>query len=121
MTQELSIRAFFDQATNTVTYLVWTAKTRIAALIESVLDYDPGGGKVSASGVDKVLAAAAGEKLQIQCPRSRRAWPCSISSRAGTIPHRRHSALDYLSPNSYQRNHSAQADFRSPAPSTETR
>jgi len=25
MTQELSIRAFFDQATNTVTYLVWDA------------------------------------------------------------------------------------------------
>jgi len=66
MTQELSLRAFFDQATNTVTYLVWDAKTRIAAVIDSVLDYDPGSGKVSAYGVDKVLAAAASEKLQIQ-------------------------------------------------------
>jgi putative transposase len=27
-----------------------------------------------------------------------RVWPCSISSRVGTTPHRRHSALDYLSP-----------------------
>jgi len=35
-------------------------------------------------------------------------------------PHRRHSALDYLSPINYERNHSAQADFRSPTPSTET-
>jgi hypothetical protein len=55
MTQELSIRAFFDQATNTVTYLVWDAKAQIAAVVDSVLDYDPTSGKVSASGADKVL------------------------------------------------------------------
>ena len=35
-------------------------------------------------------------------------------------PHRRHSALDYLSPIDYERNHSVQADFPSPIPSTET-
>jgi putative transposase len=35
-------------------------------------------------------------------------------------PHRRHSALDYRSPINYERSHSAQADFRSPSPSTET-
>ncbi len=35
-------------------------------------------------------------------------------------PHRRHSALDYLSPINYERSHSAQADYRSPTPSTET-
>lgn len=35
-------------------------------------------------------------------------------------PHRRHSALDYLSPINYERSHSAEADFRSPTPSTET-
>jgi putative transposase len=34
-------------------------------------------------------------------------------------PHRRHAALDYLSPINYQRRHSAPADFRSPPPSTE--
>ena len=34
-------------------------------------------------------------------------------------PHRRHSALDYLSPINYQRNHSAQTDYQSPTPSTE--
>lgn len=66
MTQELSIRAFFDQATNTVTYLVWDAKARIAAVIDPVLDYEPGSGKVSASGVDEVLAAAASEQLEIK-------------------------------------------------------
>jgi putative transposase len=35
-------------------------------------------------------------------------------------PHRRHSALDYLSPINYERSHSAKADFRSPTPSTES-
>jgi putative transposase len=35
-------------------------------------------------------------------------------------PHRRHSALDYLSPINYERSHSAQAHYRSPTPSTET-
>jgi putative transposase len=35
-------------------------------------------------------------------------------------PHRRHSALDYLSPINYERSHSAQADYRSPTPSTAT-
>jgi putative transposase len=35
-------------------------------------------------------------------------------------PHRRHSALDYLSPVNYERSYSAAPDFRSPTPSTET-
>jgi putative transposase len=35
-------------------------------------------------------------------------------------PHRRHSALDYLSPINYERSHSAKADYRSPTPSTES-
>ena len=34
--------------------------------------------------------------------------------------HRRHSALDYLSPINYERSRSAEANFRSPTPSTET-
>jgi putative transposase len=35
-------------------------------------------------------------------------------------PHRRHSALDYLSPIDYERSHSAETDSRSPTPSTES-
>jgi putative transposase len=35
-------------------------------------------------------------------------------------PHRRHSALDYLSPIDYERNRSVKTDYRSPTPSTES-
>jgi putative transposase len=35
-------------------------------------------------------------------------------------PHRRHSALDYLSPINYQRSHSKDPGYRSPTPSIET-
>jgi putative transposase len=35
-------------------------------------------------------------------------------------PHRRHSALDYLSPINYERSHLQETFYRSPTPSTET-
>ena len=35
------IRAFFDEPTNTVSYLVVDPATRQAAAIDPVLDYDP--------------------------------------------------------------------------------
>jgi putative transposase len=35
-------------------------------------------------------------------------------------PHRRHSALDYLSPINYERSHLHETLYRSPTPSTET-
>lgn len=35
-----SVKAFFDEATNTVSYVVAEAETRACAIIDSVLDYD---------------------------------------------------------------------------------
>ena len=59
------IRAFFDEATYTVTYLVWCPTSRHAVIIDPVLDYDHASGKVSTHSVDKVLAVAAEEGLTI--------------------------------------------------------
>jgi glyoxylase-like metal-dependent hydrolase (beta-lactamase superfamily II) len=53
-----SIRAFFDEPTNTVSYLVMDAETREAAIIDPVLDFDIRSGKISTSGADAILAAA---------------------------------------------------------------
>ena len=59
------IRAFFDEATNTVTYLVADPATRRAAVIDPVLDYDHRSGRASARSADAVLLAAARRELQI--------------------------------------------------------
>jgi glyoxylase-like metal-dependent hydrolase (beta-lactamase superfamily II) len=40
MSQKPTIRAFFDEPTNTVSYLVADPETRRAAVIDPVLDYD---------------------------------------------------------------------------------
>jgi glyoxylase-like metal-dependent hydrolase (beta-lactamase superfamily II) len=52
------IRAFFDEATNTVSYLVSDPATKRAAMIDPVLDYDPKSGVVDVHSVNSMLAAA---------------------------------------------------------------
>ena len=41
MSDKPLIQAFFDEATNTISYLVADPKTKRAAVIDPVLDYDP--------------------------------------------------------------------------------
>ncbi len=59
------IRAYFDEPTNTVSYLVWDPATREGAVIDPVLDFDHCSGKASVASSDTILAdaAAAGIKL----------------------------------------------------------
>jgi glyoxylase-like metal-dependent hydrolase (beta-lactamase superfamily II) len=59
------IRAFFDEATATVSYLVADPATRHAAVIDPVLDYDPKSGIVDTRSVEAVLKAASDDKLTI--------------------------------------------------------
>ena len=59
------IRAFFDDDTNTVTYLVWDRDTRRAAIIDPVLDFDPAPARLSTKSADEVLAAAEAEGLTV--------------------------------------------------------
>ena len=53
-----AVRAFFDEATNTVTYLVWDPDTKRGAVIDPVLDWDNRSGEADTRGADAVLAAA---------------------------------------------------------------
>jgi len=53
------IRAFFDEPTHTVSYLVADPATRKAAVIDPVLDYDAASGTVDTRSVEAILAAAA--------------------------------------------------------------
>ena len=52
------IHAFFDEPTNTVSYLVADAESRQAAVIDPVLDYDHKSGKASVKSADAILAKA---------------------------------------------------------------
>jgi glyoxylase-like metal-dependent hydrolase (beta-lactamase superfamily II) len=59
------IRAFFDEPTNTVSYLIADPATGEAAVIDPVLDYDHKSGQVTTDSVEAILAAAdeAGYKI----------------------------------------------------------
>lgn len=61
----LQIQAFFDEATNTVTYLVTDPATRYTAIIDPVLDYDHRSGKATHESADRVLDAAREQDLNI--------------------------------------------------------
>ena len=63
MSGKPAIRAFFDEPTNTVSYLVADPATKRAAVIDPVLDYDPKSGEVDIRSVEAILAAAAGGGL----------------------------------------------------------
>jgi len=53
---DAQIRSFFDPATYTVTHVVSDPATRRAALIDSVLDYDPKSGRTATRSADAVVA-----------------------------------------------------------------
>jgi glyoxylase-like metal-dependent hydrolase (beta-lactamase superfamily II) len=60
------IRGFFDEATFTVTYLFSDPTTKKAAIIDPVLDYEPGGGVADSRSIDAVLAIARDEGLSVE-------------------------------------------------------
>jgi glyoxylase-like metal-dependent hydrolase (beta-lactamase superfamily II) len=59
------IHAFFDEPTNTVSYLVGDPETKQAAVIDPVLDYDHKSGKANVKSADAVLAKAKEEGFTI--------------------------------------------------------
>ena len=60
------IRAFFDEPTNTVSYLLSDCATKRAAVIDPVLDFDHRTGKASAKSAEAILKAAAADHLTIE-------------------------------------------------------
>jgi len=66
MTAKPTIRAFFDEPTNTVSYLVSDPATRRAAVIDPALDYDHRSGKASTKSAEAILSAAAADGLTIE-------------------------------------------------------
>jgi glyoxylase-like metal-dependent hydrolase (beta-lactamase superfamily II) len=63
---DLAIKAFFDEPTNTVSYLVWDRGTKRGAVIDPVLDFDHRSGKASTKSADQVLDAARKEGVALE-------------------------------------------------------
>jgi glyoxylase-like metal-dependent hydrolase (beta-lactamase superfamily II) len=62
----LGVRGFFDEPTNTVSYLVWDRRSRKGAVIDPVLDFDHRSGKASTKAADRILDAGKEEGVEIE-------------------------------------------------------
>ena len=60
------IRAFFEPASNTISYVVTDPETRHCAVIDSVLDYDAAAGEISYQHADEVIAYLDAEGLILE-------------------------------------------------------
>lgn len=61
-----SVQAFFDEPTNTVSYVVSDPWTGRAAIIDSVLDFDAASGHTSTASADAIVAHVEGEGLTVE-------------------------------------------------------
>ena len=61
-----NVQAFFDKATNTVTYLVVDPATKAAAIVDPVLDFDPKAARISTASSDALLAAVQEQGLTLE-------------------------------------------------------
>ena len=50
------VKGFFDEATNTISYVVWDRTTKQAAIIDSLLDFDQASGRTATHSADRMIA-----------------------------------------------------------------
>ncbi|NWG72379.1 MAG: MBL fold metallo-hydrolase [Parvularculaceae bacterium] len=60
------VAAFFDEPTNTASYVVADPAGRKCAVIDSVRDFDPASGRTSTSGADKIIAFIRERRLEVE-------------------------------------------------------
>ena len=59
------VKAFFDEVTNTVSYVVREPQGSTCAIIDSVLDYNPASGRTDTKSADAIIAWIKAEDLQV--------------------------------------------------------
>jgi glyoxylase-like metal-dependent hydrolase (beta-lactamase superfamily II) len=59
------VQAFFDHATNTISYIVHDPATKKAAIIDPVLDFTPRNGRIATTSADALLTAVSDQGLDI--------------------------------------------------------
>lgn len=60
------VMPLFDEATNTVSYVVVDPATRSAALVDSVLDFDPKSGRTATASADRMIALVRERGLTVE-------------------------------------------------------
>ena len=60
------VKAFFDEATNTVSYVVRDPNGSACAIIDSVLDFDHASGRTDTSSADEIIAWVEAEELKTE-------------------------------------------------------
>ncbi len=63
---KIAITPFFDDATNTLTYVVSDKASGLTAVIDPVMDYDSASGTLSSQGIDKVIHFLDENELQLE-------------------------------------------------------
>lgn len=61
----MQIKAFFDPATSTLTYVAWDETSRDAVIVDPVMDYDPVAARVSSESADAVADFVESEGLKV--------------------------------------------------------
>ena len=80
----IQTEAYFDEATNTVTYLVEDVSTKHAVLIDPVLDYEPHRAALMTRSVDRILSDIRARRLHLK-------WVLDTHAHADHL-----SAADYV-------------------------
>lgn len=62
----VKVEAFFHDASNTVSYLVWDIKTKKCAVIDTALDFDASSGRTSTQSAQKIVDFLTKQKLTCQ-------------------------------------------------------
>ena len=60
------VKAFFDDATNTISYVVRDPAGTACAIIDSVLDFDYSSGRTDTASADEIIAYVKAENLEVQ-------------------------------------------------------
>ena len=66
MTQTPDVKTFFDEPTFTFSYVVSDPATKKAAIVDSVLNYDPKSGRTSKESADEIIAHVREHGLEVQ-------------------------------------------------------
>ena len=79
--QQPIVQDFFDQATNTFSYVVSDPVTKRCAIIDSVLDYDAASATTSTTHADAIIAYGRVQGFEVDCvfgnPCACRSFDCS--------------------------------------------